>query len=153
MLTSLTIRDIVLIDKLRLSFSSGLSVLTGETGAGKSILLDSLGLALGRRSEAKLVRPGAERASVTAEFDLPPDHAVHALLQENDLPNEDRLLLRRTVSADGRSKAFINDEPVGIALLKQIGERLVEVQGQFDQHGLMDPNTHIDLLDAYGRLT
>lgn len=152
MLTGLTIRDIVLIDRLRLSFSSGLSVLTGETGAGKSILLDSLGLALGRRSEAKLVRPGAERASVTAEFDLPPDHKVYPLLTENDLPVEDRLLLRRTVSPDGRSKAYINDVPVGIGLLKQVGEQLVEVQGQFDQHGLMDASTHIDLLDAYGGL-
>ena len=152
MLIGLTIRDIVLIDRLSLSFSGGLGVLTGETGAGKSILLDSLGLALGRRSEAKLVRPGADRASITAEFDLPDDHAVLALLDENDLPKEDRLILRRTVSADGRSKAFVNDEPVGVGLLKQIGERLVEVQGQFDQHGLLDPTTHIDLLDAYGGL-
>lgn len=152
MLTGLTIRDIVLIDRLRLSFSGGLAVLTGETGAGKSILLDSLGLALGRRSEAKLVRPGADKASITAEFDLPEDHAVHAILDENDLPREDHLILRRTVSADGRSKAFVNDQPVGIALLKQIGERLVEVQGQFDQHGLLDAATHIDLLDAFGSL-
>ncbi|MEC9265923.1 MAG: DNA repair protein RecN [Pseudomonadota bacterium] len=152
MLTGLTIRDIVLIDRLRLSFSGGLAVLTGETGAGKSILLDSLGLALGRRSEAKLVRPGADKASITAEFDLPEDHAVHAILDENDLPREDHLILRRTVSADGRSKAFVNDQPVGIALLKQIGERLVEVQGQFDQHGLLDAATHIDLLDAFGGL-
>ncbi|MBO6837040.1 MAG: DNA repair protein RecN [Alphaproteobacteria bacterium] len=152
MLTGLTIRDIVLIDRLRLSFSGGLAVLTGETGAGKSILLDSLGLALGRRSEAKLVRPGADKASITAEFDLPEDHAVHGILDENDLPREDHLILRRTVSADGRSKAFVNDQPVGIALLKQIGERLVEVQGQFDQHGLLDAATHIDLLDAFGGL-
>lgn len=152
MLTGLTIRDIVLIDRLRLSFSGGLAVLTGETGAGKSILLDSLGLALGRRSEAKLVRPGADKASITAEFELPEDHAVHAILDENDLPREDHLILRRTVSADGRSKAFVNDQPVGIALLKQIGERLVEVQGQFDQHGLLDAATHIDLLDAFGGL-
>lgn len=152
MLTDLSIRDIVLIDKLRLGFGTGLSVLTGETGAGKSILLDSLGLALGRRSEAKLVRPGADKAVITASFALPPDHSVHALLAENDLPREEHLILRRTVSADGRSKAFVNDEPVGIGLLKQIGERLVEVQGQFDQHGLMDAGTHIDLLDAYGAL-
>ncbi|WP_421875351.1 DNA repair protein RecN [Pacificispira sp.] len=152
MLTGLTIRDIVLIDRLRLSFSGGLAVLTGETGAGKSILLDSLGLALGRRSEAKLVRPGADKASITAEFEVPEDHAVHAILDENDLPREDHLILRRTVSADGRSKAFVNDQPVGIALLKQIGERLVEVQGQFDQHGLLDAATHIDLLDAFGGL-
>lgn len=152
MLTGLTIRDIVLIDRLRLSFTGGLAVLTGETGAGKSILLDSLGLALGRRSEAKLVRPGADKASITAEFELPDGHAVHAILDDNDLPREDHLILRRTVSADGRSKAFINDQPVSIALLKQIGERLVEVQGQFDQHGLLDAGTHIDLLDAFGGL-
>lgn len=152
MLTGLTIRDIVLIDRLSLTFSGGLAVLTGETGAGKSILLDSLGLALGRRSEAKLVRPGADRASVIAEFELPGDHAVHAVLDENDIPLEDRLLLRRTVGADGRSKAYINDSPVGIGLLKQVGESLVEVQGQFDQHGLLDATTHIDLLDSYGGL-
>jgi len=152
MLTGLTIRDIILIDRLNLTFPSGLSVLTGETGAGKSILLDSLGLALGRRSEARLVRPGAERASVTAEFELPPKHPAHTILEENDIPVEDRLILRRSVSPDGRSKAFVNDEPASIGLLRAIGECLVEVQGQFDQHGLMDPTTHIDLLDAYGGL-
>lgn len=152
MLTGLTIRDVVLIERLSLTFSGGLSVLTGETGAGKSILLDSLGLALGRRSDAKLVRPGAEKASVTAEFAPPEDHAVWALLEENDLPREERLLLRRTVGTDGRSRAFVNDEPVGVALLKRMGEALVEVQGQFDQHGLMNAAGHIDLLDAYGAL-
>ncbi|MEQ8443084.1 MAG: DNA repair protein RecN [Alphaproteobacteria bacterium] len=152
MLTGLTIRDIILIDKLSLTFPSGLSVLTGETGAGKSILLDSLGLALGRRSEARLVRPGAERASITAEFELEDDHPVLQVLRDNDLPIEDRLILRRTVSNDGRSKAFVNDEPASIGLLREIGESLVEVQGQFDQHGLMDATTHINLLDDYGGL-
>jgi DNA repair protein RecN (Recombination protein N) len=153
MLTGLTIRDVVLIEKLSLTFSSGLSVLTGETGAGKSILLDSLGLALGRRSDAKLVRPGADKASVTAEFAPPEDHPAWDMITENDLPREERLLLRRTVGTDGRSRAFVNDEPVGVGLLKQLGESLVEVQGQFDQHGLMNAAGHMGLLDAYGGLS
>lgn len=155
MLTGLSIRDVVLIDRLDLEFENGLGVLTGETGAGKSILLDSLGLALGRRSEAKLVRPGAEKASITATFDPPQDHPVHTILSENDvvLEHGETILLRRTVATDGRSKAYVNDQPVGIGLLKQIGESLVEVQGQFDQHGLLNAGTHIDLLDAFGALS
>ena len=155
MLTGLSIRDVVLIDRLDLEFDGGLGVLTGETGAGKSILLDSLGLALGRRSEAKLVRPGADRASVTAAFEPPAAHPVHGVLAENDVAVEpgEPLLLRRTVGTDGRSKAFVNDQPVGVGLLKQVGESLVEVQGQFDQHGLLNAATHVDLLDAYGNLT
>ena len=154
MLTGLSIRDVVLIDRLDLTFEGGLGVLTGETGAGKSILLDSLGLALGRRSEAKLVRPGAEKASVTATFDPPANHPVHAILTENEVDMEpgEALLLRRTVGTDGRSKAYVNDQPVGVGLLKQVGESLVEVQGQFDQHGLLNAATHVDLLDAYGGL-
>lgn len=151
MLTRLTIRDIVLIDRLELEFDAGLTVMTGETGAGKSILLDALGLAVGRRAEAKLVRPGADRASVTAEFDLQADHAAHAILTENEIPPAEGggLLLRRVLNADGRSRAFVNDEPVGVSVLRAVGETLVEIQGQFDQHGLMDPVTHLTLLDAF----
>lgn len=152
MLSDLSIRDVVLIDRLDLDFGSGLAVLTGETGAGKSILLDSLGLALGRRGDARLVRPDADRATVVAGFAPPDGHPVWALLAAHEIEPEDRLTLKRVLSADGRSKAFINDAPCGVGLLKQVGETLVEIQGQFDQQGLMDPATHIRLLDSYGRL-
>jgi DNA repair protein RecN (Recombination protein N) len=150
MLTSLSIRDVVLIQKLDLSFGGGLTVLTGETGAGKSILLDSLGLALGARSDAGLVRAGATQASVTAKFLPPPDHPVHALLDELGLPREEDLVLRRAVEKGGRSRAWVNDAPVGAAALKQLGLLLVEVQGQHDQMGLADPAAHLKLLDAFG---
>src|SRR5580704_9159641 len=135
MLLGLTIRDVVLIDRLSLAFRPGLCVLTGETGAGKSILLDALGLALGRRADAALVRPGSEQAAVTAEF------AVAA-----DLTGT--VILRRTLGADGRSRAFVNDEPASIGLLRELGDSLVEIQGQGEQHGLFDSATHRQLLDA-----
>ncbi len=150
MLTALSIRDVVLIEKLDLAFGEGLTVLTGETGAGKSILLDSLGLALGARSDAGLVRAGAEQASVAARFSPAQDHAVHATLEELGLPSEDDIVLRRAVSRDGRSRAWVNDHPVGAAALKRVGALLVEVQGQHDQMGLADPAMHLKLLDAYG---
>ncbi|MDP9196740.1 MAG: DNA repair protein RecN [Pseudomonadota bacterium] len=152
MLVSLSIRDFILIGKLDLSFGPGLSVLTGETGAGKSILLDALGLALGGRADSALVRPGAEQASVTAEFSLPPKHPVLALLKDQGLEAETALILRRTVGTDGRSRAFANDQPVSVALLRQLGGTLVEIHGQFDTHGLLDPQTHRDVLDAFGGL-
>jgi len=152
MLASLTIRDVVLIDRLTLCFRSGLSVLTGETGAGKSILLDALGLALGARAEARFVRAGADKAVVTAEFILPSDHAVYGLLAELGLATADSLILRRTLGCDGRSRAFINDQPVGIGILRQAGDLLVEVHGQFESHGLLDARTHRDVLDAFGGL-
>ncbi len=151
MLMNLSIRDVVLIERLDLEFSGGLSVLTGETGAGKSILLDSLGLALGGRAEARLVRHGAQRASVSAEFDISADHRVFALLDKHDLRGEtNRLLLRRTLGTDGRSRAFVNDQPLSVSLLRQIGAELVEVHGQFDNHRLLNPTTHVRLLDAHG---
>ncbi len=150
LLTSLSIRDVVLIERLDLAFGSGLSVLTGETGAGKSILLDSLGLALGARSDAGLVRAGAEQASVAASFAPAATHPVHAMLAELGLPNEDDVVLRRAVAKDGRSRAWVNDAPVGAATLKRVGGLLVEVQGQHDQMGLADPAMHMRLLDAYG---
>lgn len=150
MLSDLSIRDVVLIERLDLAFGAGLSVLTGETGAGKSILLDSLGLALGARAEARLVRTGADKASVTASFRLAADHPARAILAEQDIQAEDELILRRTLTSDGRSKAFVNDEPVSVTLMKRLGETLVEIQGQFDQHGLLDAQGHRGILDAFG---
>ncbi|MCU0886707.1 MAG: DNA repair protein RecN [Rubritepida sp.] len=152
MLASLAIRDVVLIERLDLSFGPGLSVLTGETGAGKSILLDSLGLALGARAEAGLVRAGQAQASVAAVFQPPTGHPALAILAEQGMEAEDALVLRRVVQADGRSRAFVNDQPVGVALLRRIAATLVEVQGQHDQVGLADPATHAALLDAFGAL-
>jgi DNA repair protein RecN (Recombination protein N) len=150
MLTTLSIRDVVLIERLDLAFDAGLTVLTGETGAGKSILLDSLGLALGARSESGLVRDGAEQASVAAMFSPRPDHPAFGLLHDQGMGAEEGIVLRRVVSRDGRSRAFINDQPVGAALLRRVGAMLVEVQGQHDQMGLADPAVHGALLDSYG---
>ena len=152
MLTELSIRDVVLIDRLDLDLTPGLSVLTGETGAGKSILLDALGLALGARAEARLVRHGCDQAVVTAGFDISDDHPAHEMLEEQGLESDTHLILRRILKSDGRSRAFVNDQPVGITLLRQLGETLVEIQGQFDQHGLLNPATHIDVLDSYAQL-
>ena len=150
MLTALSIRDVVLIERLDLSFGPDLTVLTGETGAGKSILLDSLGLALGARADTGLVRTGADHASVTACFALPAGHPVQALLEAQGLEAEDEIVLRRIVGRDGRSRAFINDQPVGVALLRRAGALLVEVQGQHEQFGLADAASHAALLDAFG---
>jgi DNA repair protein RecN (Recombination protein N) len=150
MLTALSIRDVVLIERLDLSFGPGLTVLTGETGAGKSILLDSLGLALGARAEAGLVRADTEQASVAACFAPPPGHPAFALLTDQGVAvEEEEVVLRRVVAKDGRSRAFINDQPVGVALLRRAGALLVEVQGQHDQMGLADPATHLGLLDSF----
>ena len=151
MLLGLSIRDVVLIDKLDLAFRPGLCVLTGETGAGKSILLDALGLALGMRAEASLVRPGATQAMVTAEFDLAADHPARQLLDEAGIAAEnDIVVLRRVVGADGRSRAFIDDQPASIGLLRQLGEMAIEIEGQFSQTGLLDAATHRETLDAFG---
>ena len=127
-------------------------MLTGETGAGKSILLDALGLALGARSESTLLRPGANQATVSAVFELTPDHPARALLRDHGLDAEGDLVLRRVLSADGRTRAFINDQPTSIGLLRQIGEKLIEIQGQFEQRGLLDPATHRAVLDTYAGL-
>jgi DNA repair protein RecN (Recombination protein N) len=150
MLTALSIRDVVLIDRLDLSFGSGLTVLTGETGAGKSILLDSLGLAIGMRAEAGLVRAGCDQASVAACFMLSPGHPALALLAEQGLEGDDEIVLRRIVTKDGRSRAFVNDQPAGVALLRRVGALLVEVQGQHEQMGLADPASHAMFLDLFG---
>jgi DNA repair protein RecN (Recombination protein N) len=150
LLTSLSLRDVVLIERLDVSLGAGLTVLTGETGAGKSILLDGLGLALGGRAEAGLVRAGAEQAVATACFAPPRDHPVGGVLAEHGLDAADELVLRRVVGKDGRSRALINDQPVGVALLRRVGGMLVEVQGQHDQQGLADAGTHRGVLDGFG---
>ena len=152
MLTRLTIHDVVLIEKLALPLESGLNVFTGETGAGKSILLDALGLALGGRSDAGLVRNSATQASVSAEFTLDTKHAIFALAEEQGLSAENPVILRRVISKDGKSRAFFNDQPIGVTLLKQFGESLLEIHGQFETHGLLNPATHRGLLDAFAGL-
>ncbi|NNM76626.1 DNA repair protein RecN [Sphingomonas sp. ID1715] len=152
MLLSLSIRDVVLIEALELSFAPGLGVLTGETGAGKSILLDALGLALGARAESGLVRQGAAQASVTATFDMPA--GVTAMLADSGIELEpgEPLIVRRTVKADGGSRAFLNDQPVSAALLRELGSALVEIHGQHDDRGLLNARGHRDLLDSFGRV-
>jgi DNA repair protein RecN (Recombination protein N) len=153
MLVSLSIRDVVLIDRLDLHFEGGLSVLTGETGAGKSILLDSLGLALGDRADSGLVRHGSDQAAVTAVFDLPPGHPARAILADQGIETaEDVLTVRRVVTRDGRSRAFADEQPVSVGLLRKLGDTLVEIHGQFDTHGLLNPATHMGILDAYAGL-
>jgi DNA repair protein RecN (Recombination protein N) len=151
-LQSLSIRDIVLIEALDLEFGSGLTVLTGETGAGKSILLDSLGLALGNRADSGLVRQGTEKAQVTASFAAPAaDSKLAAMLAENDIEIEpgEPLIIKRSVKADGGSRAFINDQPCSAALLRSVGSQLIEIHGQHDDRGLINPRGHRALLDAF----
>src|SRR5476651_851370 len=156
MLQSLSIRDFVLIEKLDLTFTrdsrGGLGALTGETGAGKSILIDALSLALGARADSNAVRRGTTQASVAAAFDLSKDHAAHAILAEQGIDDEDVLTLRRAVGADGRGRAFVNDQPASVALLRRLGDTLVEIQGQMEQHGLLDVATHRASLDAFAGL-
>jgi len=152
MLNHLAIQHFILIDKLDLSFDDGLGVFTGETGAGKSILLDALSFALGARSESRFVQKGMDKTSVSATFSLDSDHPVRTLLQEQDLNAEDELILRRVLTNDGKSKAYICDQPVGLSLLKTVGEMLVEIHGQFATHSLLNPTTHLMTLDMYGRL-
>ena len=152
MLTTLSVRDVVLIEALDLEFGPGLLALTGETGAGKSILLDALGLALGARGDAGLVRGGAAAASVSAEFAVAPDHPARALLAENDLEPDGPILLRRTLRADGGGRAFAQDSPVGVGLLRELGSLLVEIHGQHDERGLLRAAGHRDLLDQFGAM-
>ncbi len=136
MLSRLSIRDIVLIDRLDIDFADGLAVLTGETGAGKSILLDAFALALGARGDQALVRQGQEQGQVTAVFDVARDHPARAILTANDIPAEDDLILRRVQFADGRTRAFVNDQPVSVQVMKQLGGALVEIHGQHDERAL-----------------
>ncbi|PWV99237.1 DNA replication and repair protein RecN [Hoeflea marina] len=153
MLVQLSIRDIVLIERLDLEFHAGLSVLTGETGAGKSILLDSLSLALGGRGDGSLVRQGAERGQVTAVFDVGIDHPARRLIRGNGIDDEGDLVFRRMQSADGRTRVFINDQPASVALMRDAGQMLVEIHGQHDDRALVDMDAHRTLLDAFGGLT
>ena len=154
MLTALAIRDVVLIEALDLEFDRGLGTLTGETGAGKSILLDALGLALGTRADSGLVRSGAAQGSVSASFELPGDHPAFALIGANGFETEpgEALVIRRIVKADGGSRAFINDQPASAATLRELGGMLVEIHGQHDDRGLINPRGHRALLDSFGRL-
>ena len=154
MLVHLSIRDIVLIERLDLSLKAGLSVLTGETGAGKSILLDSLSLALGGRGDGSLVRHGAKQGEVTAVFDVAADHPARAILSENGGADEDGdLILRRIQSADGRTRVFVNDRPSSVSLMRELGAALVEIHGQHDDRALVDAEAHRTVLDTYGGLT
>src|SRR5579872_25550 len=154
MLIGLAIRDVVLIESLDLAFGAGLTALTGETGAGKSIILDALGLATGARADAGLVRHGAAQAQASAIFALSADHPVWAFLEEKGLggaPDED-LVLRRHLGADGRSRAFVNDQAASVGVLRELGAMLLEVHGQHETVGLLDARTHRPLLDAFGGL-
>jgi len=150
MLTGLTIKNVVLIDQLTIDFKDGLCVLTGETGAGKSILLDSMGLALGVRADSGLIRKGEDQASVSAVFKISDHHPALFFLEEHGLEGDSVLILRRNLKSDGRSQAFVNDQPVSISLLKQLGSMLLEIHGQFDTQALLNPATHRGLLDGYG---
>lgn len=152
MLAQLSIRDIVLIDRLDLSFGEGLSVLTGETGAGKSIVLDAFALALGGRGDGGLVRHGESQGQVGAVFDLPGDHPARRLAQAQDIDTDGDLILRRVQHADGRTRAFINDQPVSVQILRAIGAAIVEIHGQHDDRALTDPAQHRMILDGFGGL-
>jgi len=151
-LSALSVRNIVLIDQLDIALDRGLTTLTGETGAGKSILLDALTLALGGRGDASLVRNGAESGQVVAVLQLPAEHPVRVALRENEIADDADLILRRVQYADGRTRAFINDQPVGAGLMQSIGRQLVEIHGQHDERALVDAATHRALLDAFGGL-
>lgn len=153
MLRGLDIRDMLIIDRLELAFQPGLNVLTGETGAGKSILLDALGFVLGWRGRAELVRQGAEQGEVTAWFDIPLGHPAHAVLQEAGIGVEDELILRRINTRDGRKTAWINDRRVSGEVLRNLSETLVELHGQHDDRGLLNPRGHRQMLDSYAGLT
>lgn len=150
MLSRLSIRDIVLIERLDIDLSSGLSVLTGETGAGKSILLDALSLTLGARGDASLVRNGATQGQVTAVFDVPAGHPVRTILSENAIEDDGDVILRRVQTADGRTRVFVNDQPSSVTLMRDIGRALVEIHGQHDERALVDAAAHRMILDAFG---
>ena len=158
MLTSLSITNIVLIDQVDLEFTKGLCVLTGETGAGKSILLDALSLAIGERADTSVVRGGStsgNKSTIYAAFELSDYETIHTWMMNNEIevPRDgEPVILRRTLTADGRSRAFINDQPVSAGALRAIGGTLVEIEGQFASHGLLNPGNHRSALDAFGKL-
>src|SRR5579864_2266814 len=154
MLLGLTIRDVVLIDRLSLAFRPGLCVLTGETGAGKSILLDALGLALGARADAGLVRAGEESGSISAEIELPRNHPATGFLDEQGfaIGQGEALIVRRTLKSDGGSRAFLGGASVPAGVLREVGALAVEIHGQHDDQGLLNPKGHRSLLDAFGKI-
>ena len=151
MLTRLLINNVVLIEKLELEFSKGLTIFSGETGAGKSILLDSLGLILGARAETGLIRHGAEKLCVVGTFELEDKKSpFFQICAENEIEVDDEIIIKRTLTTDAKSKIFLNDQPISLKLLKELGSFLVEIHGQFDNQGLLNPQTHIDVLDSFG---
>ena len=151
MIDSLSIRNVVLIDKLDLTFEKGMGVFTGETGAGKSILLDSLSLLLGARADSSLVRYGENQLSVAAEFSAVSPEVISFLTEQGIECEEGNILIRRVVTKEGKSKSFINDQNVSVSFLKAIGESLVEIHGQFSTHSLLNPSTHLFVLDTFGK--
>ena len=154
MLTTLRIENVVLIETLEIDFRKGLCALTGETGAGKSILLDSLGLAIGARADSGLVRKGTDKAQVSATFEVSQKHPAFAVLEEAGITIEqgEDIILRRSLTSDGRSKAFINDQSVSAGLMRTVGDMLIEIHGQFDTQGLLNPSTHREMLDEYANI-
>lgn len=151
MLKTLSIRNVVLIDSLDIDFKEGLTVLSGETGAGKSILLDSLGLLLGNRSETTLVRTGADKLSVTGVFEVQPHNKIYEIAKEYDLEIDGDIIIKRIITAGGKGKILFNDQIITLKLLKEISQNLIEIHGQHDNQGLLNPATHCDILDSYGR--
>ena len=151
MLKTLTIKNIVLIEDLQLTYNSGLSVFSGETGAGKSIILYSLGLAIGMRADFSLIRKQSNEGIVIAEFEITKDSAVYKKILDHGLGSEKFLILRRVLNKDGSSKAYINDNPVTVSFLREIGLNLVEIHGQNEKIGLLDPSSHIKILDKYSK--
>ncbi len=151
MLKTLSIRNVVLIDSLDIDFKKGLTVLSGETGAGKSILLDSLGLLLGNRSESSLVRVGTDKLSVTGVFEIQPDNKIYEIAKDYDLEIDGDIIIKRTITAEGKGKILFNDQIITLKLLKEIGANLIEIHGQHDNQGLLNPSTHCEILDNYGK--
>ena len=152
MLVSLSVRDVVIIKNVELNFKNGFSTLTGETGAGKSILMDALGLVLGKRSESRLIRKGQEKAIVIAEFKIPENHRIKSFLNDAGIVLSDEFILRRQLNSNGRSQSFLNDQIISLNLMKELGYMLVEIHGQNDKFGLLDDSTHLDVLDSWAGL-
>ena len=151
MLKTLSIRNVVLIDSLDIDFKEGLTVLSGETGAGKSILLDSLGLLLGNRSEASLVRSGTDKLSVTGVFEVQPNNKIYEIAKDYDLEIDGDIIIKRTITAEGKGKILFNDQIITLKLLRELSQNLIEIHGQHDNQGLLNPATHCDILDSYGK--
>ncbi|MBP5698446.1 MAG: AAA family ATPase, partial [Alphaproteobacteria bacterium] len=151
MLKSLSVRNVVLIDSLDIDFDTGLIVLSGETGAGKSILLDSLGLLLGNRTDVSLIRQGKDKLSVTGVFEVMPQNKIYELAKIYDLEIDGEIIIKRSFSTDGKNKILFNDQIITLKLLKELAQNLIEIHGQHDNQGLLDPSTHREILDNYGK--